>query len=744
MTHKFSSSAKFGLQAVTLMALSLVLPGGLPFGQESERQPKPGEQPIRVRSEEVVVDVIVTDRNGKPVSNLTPADFEIYEDGVRQQIKSFRLESRARVESTESAKDKPLPEVARGNTVPTAHLVSLVFDTTGTGRDGALMARRAVEDYVKNLMADDAFVAVFGTGISMHIFQPFTKDRAALLKAIEVVTSGDLQRFGSISSEIRTQLESIVTGWSDAEKMTAAYGDSASYIVGSARDEGMRSDPNVGRDISTLALASLRTLLVFQRYEREYQGRMNVSGLLAIIDAQRIFAGRKTILYFSGGFMVSPDVAPQFRSVISAANRANVTIYAVDTAGLRLDNPSQPSTLEVDAILGGRGRNPNPELVVGGRSALGRVEEVARMNTLTNLDELSSETGGYTIKNTNDLKSGLHRIIEDLREYYVLTYTPENSNFDGKFRRIVVNVTRPELSVRSRSGYYAFRSRDSMPIVGFEAQLLETLNATSPGDEFPLSMGAYHFLSKNEARTAALFLEFPMSAIKVEVDKKRKTYQAHVDAMILLKEPGGAVLRKLSREYSLDGSLEQLDQAQKRNLSFLRTVPIAPGRYALEAVVRDRLTGKAAVKRETLVVAPASPEKIQISSLILSKNAIPASEAEKMDKENPFVVQASANVMPDLARVYRKSTDKHLLVYFIVYPALQSQSPVEATLQFQQNGKLLARAGGSLPGPDSSGRIQYVTTFDLDNFEPGDYSLQVTVKDGRSSASTLGTFRVQP
>ncbi|PYV36125.1 MAG: hypothetical protein DMG09_18395 [Acidobacteria bacterium] len=167
-----------------------------------------------------------------------------------------------------------------------------MFDTTGTARDGALMARRAAQEYVRDQMEDESFVAVYGTGISMHIFQPFTKDRAALLKAIEEVTSGDMQRFGSISSEIRAQLESIVGRWSDAEKMTAAYGDATSYISRTASQEAegekvadARSSPTTP-DLNSLALASLRTLLVFHLlvYFTVYPAQPSHAAVEAILE----------------------------------------------------------------------------------------------------------------------------------------------------------------------------------------------------------------------------------------------------------------------------------------------------------------------------------------------------------------------------------------------------------------------------------------------------------------------------
>src|SRR5262249_7896771 len=151
----------------------------------------------------------------------------------------------------------------------------------------------------------------------------------------------------------------------------------------------------------------------------------------------------------------------------------------------RILNPNEQTMVERDAMVASRMRNPNPELVAGGVSPLGRMEEIARLNEVTNLDELSQETGGYSLKNTNDLSGGLKRLSEELGNYYVLTYSPTNQNYNGKFRRITVKLARPDLQVRARRGYYALRTLDDSPVLAHEVPLIERANSTTAVNDFP-------------------------------------------------------------------------------------------------------------------------------------------------------------------------------------------------------------------------------------------------------------------
>src|SRR5262249_11000782 len=169
--------------------------------------------------------------------------------------------------------------------------------------------------------------------------------------------------------------------------------------------------------------------------------------------------GRKTIIFFSEGLKLPPAVQQKFPSVINAANRANVAIYSIDAAGLRTESGTGEAAREINSIAGAamatQGRGSERGATGPYLRALERNEDVLRFDPSSGLGSLSDQTGGFLIHNTNDLVSGLQRIDDDMNGYYFLTYVPQNKDYDGQFRRISVKVSRQNVEVQSRKGYYA-------------------------------------------------------------------------------------------------------------------------------------------------------------------------------------------------------------------------------------------------------------------------------------------------
>jgi VWFA-related protein len=74
------------------------------------------------------------------------------------------------------------------------------------------------------------------------------------------------------------------------------------------------------------------------------------------------------------------------------------------------------------------------------------------------LEELASVTGGesYFPKELSDVDRVAHQVAHDIRNQYILAYTPGNLALDGSFRQIKVTANGPNRPiVRTRSGYYA-------------------------------------------------------------------------------------------------------------------------------------------------------------------------------------------------------------------------------------------------------------------------------------------------
>lgn len=702
------------------------------------------DKPVRLGTSEIIVDAVVIDKKNRAVGDLTEDSFEVYEDGVKQKITSFRFESAGASNAAgnsganSSNADRPF------------NLVSLIFDSQTT-RDGALRARQAALEYINSGMKANDYVAVFGVDLGLLVLAPYTNDKARLKEAVDAFTSRESKKYLAVANEVRAQLESLVEPLSDGGRISLADSGAVPETVAPAVERGTRGDVESIDPfkvlLTTINLSGLRTLRAFERYEREFQGWRSVAALLAIINGQKsVRAARKMMMYFSEGFVVTPAVADQYKSIISAANTSGVTIYAFDIAGLRIINPNEQAMAERDAIASNRMRNSNPELVQNGVSALGRSEETARLNSVTTLDELSEETGGYTIKNTNDIVEGLKKILDELSNHYVLTYASSNQNYNGKFRRIAVKLTQQgDFRIRARRGYYGLRTLDDSPILVREAPLFERINSPSPIGDFPFYAHALHFRGTNSSRLVAIYTEFPVSALKFDVDGKAKKFSSQFALLALIKNDSNEIVRKLGQEFTLSGPLAQLEEIKQRPQIYNHLVLLPPGKYTLEAIARDTATGKASVSRTSFEVPEAAEDVLRISSIVLSRGVNPLTEDQKKQPaSHPLYLEGQAYFVPNVGQIFSKARDQNILIHFNVYTLKNSTAQVSATVTFLQDGKVFTEAGGALPAADATGRILYLTSFPSSSFLPGEYDLRVTIKDGSHRATSTAHFVMEP
>ncbi len=717
-----------------LFLSNLALLAALPLGGSPRAQQEPpATQQIRVRTGEVVVDVNVTDSGGKPVRGLAAADFEVYEDGIQQQIASFRFISGSTPNEDRQASDPAIPSPALVADTPAfPHLVSLVFDRINVERGDALRAAEAARAYVEKHLHENDRVAVYGISMGVHVYQPFTHDRASLLQAIQDCIAGNTRLPGDVSDEIRATLATILTGGAsipgvstDEQKIQAAY---------SATPDELLQYPVLGE---------LLVLLKFRDFDSQDRGNKSLTGLLSIIEGQRSIPGRKSMIFLSSGFAQPANTgrnlggAVQLRTITGAANRAGVTIYSIDVSGVRGQDPEEERQA---ALIAARNSRAN----VGPNTSLGLLSMTLGMNPLDNLLILSEETGGYAVSNTGDLVGGIAKIGAYLEEYYVLTYTPSNPITDGKFRSISVKLKRSRLNMRARKGYYSLPDTDHQPLLGFEAELLNHIHAKSPPTKFPIYVGGTSFPGSGDPPTAALLAQFPLTKFKFEKLRETRQYQAQADVMLLIKNADGSILHRFSRQYDLEFSQEPTTNQRNAGFSFYRRIPLEPGDYSLLAAVRDRRTDNASVGQTEFHVAPADQPDLVLSGIILGRESAPAFGGHA--SENPFHLDdplqiAGTGILPNLSGVYSKSYDKEILVMILARAPVASP-PLQCSFELFRSGQPDLKFEGTLAAVDTGGTFQCLKRIGLDQLRTGGYELRLTVGNANRSESGVAKFRV--
>jgi VWFA-related protein len=730
--------------AALLLALALSLPFLSPV--RAQTTAAQDEDVVRVGSREVKLDVVVKDKRGRPVKDLKETDFQVYEDGKPQRIESFRFVSREAMAPSSPAGEKVAPGPEAPAAPPrrtTPGVTALVFDRLSP--DARNLARKAGTAYAQDGMAGGDFTGVFTIDQTLRTLQSFTDNaelvRAAIERAVGVASSSS--NIAADSATGRTQSDRVIA--LNNELTSAQSGAPITGPGGTPPADGAV----IGPASVELKFAEMETAMreQYQELERDQMGFATINALLAVINPMKRLPGRKTLIFFSEGLSLPPAVAAKFPAVISAANKANVTIYAIDSAGLRTESGISEAARELNSMVGTRmaqaGRGNDAGTNGPYMKALEKNETMLRLDSRGNLGMLASETGGFLIHDTNDLASGLRRINDDMSGYYMLTYVPQNTEYDGRFRQISVKLGKQNYDVQARKGYYAVESVGDFAVLDYEAPALAAaLHARAGQNPFPFRAGALSYPAPGRPGLALVLAEAPLSAFNFSTSEDKKSYSADFTILSLVKDGSGQVVQKLSQHYPLSGPADKLDAARKEELLFYRETLLAPGSYTVETVAYDATSGKSAVTAGRLDIPGADETRPRLSSVSVLKRGERLT-AEEQKANRPFQF-GELLVYPNLGEPLRKSASPQLAFFFTAWPAKDSAAPLRMTLEILREGHSLGQTSGQLPAPDAQGQIKYASSFPLDKFQPGLYELKVTVGDGRASVSRSTGFAVAP
>src|SRR5256885_1533779 len=310
--------------AVSLLLVIILSCSSLNLGYGQTPTPQDQVDVIKVRANEVRLDVVVKDKKGRPVKDLSSSDFEIYEDGMRQQVQSFRFVTREATPDTadrdqvqNANRDKSAPATAPTTPIvqnrATPGVIALVFDRLQP--EARALARKAGLAYTQENMAGGDFTGVFGIDQSLRTFQSFTDNSALVKQAIERATSASTSTYLSGAARGRDLAERNAA--LDQETSSSA---SAAVTAGAGRDSAGASAAGAasGQAAAEQEFIQMETNILeqFEVLERDQQGFATINALLAVINPMRNLPGRKTIIFFSEGLALPPSVQSKFPAVI--------------------------------------------------------------------------------------------------------------------------------------------------------------------------------------------------------------------------------------------------------------------------------------------------------------------------------------------------------------------------------------------------------------------------------------------
>ena len=220
--------------------------------------------------------------------------------------------------------------------------------------------------------------------------------------------------------------------------------------------------------------------------------RATLGSLERVAESLVPVKGRKAIILVSEGFVHEPTVA-EFRDVVRASRRANAAVYFIDARGLR----GGPATFDAEI----------PETT--DVRDLGSVLEQSVLEAQGS-DSIAIDTGGFSVKNRNDLGQGLLRIDRESRSYYLIGYQPRNTKRDGKYRSIAVKVPhRDDVEVRARKGYYALEEGKEAPraaVEGLDPDVRRPLDSPYLSHDIALRLSSLVLGPAGEGRAEVLLV----------------------------------------------------------------------------------------------------------------------------------------------------------------------------------------------------------------------------------------------
>lgn len=713
--------------------LSLALALLLAAAQVSAQTPAPAadsdeDDVVRITTNLVQFDAVVTDKQGRHIADLRPEEFEVYVEGKRQEITNFAFvvgepeAGRAAappVRPDKSVRETPLPPPVpvplRAGQV--RRTIALVADDLGTSFQDIAVVRRALKKFVDEQMQPGDLVAIMRTSAGVGALQQFTTDKQLLYRAIERVRWSPQGRAGISTFAPLEPAPSASIG-----SMTG--GQPSGDRKGAGADED-NDDPRTSLEEFREGVFTIGTL----------------GALSFIVRGMRELPGRKSVVVFSGGFQVYRDlnqpndrrggdrILDNLRRLTDQANRASVVIYTMDARGLVAANLSA-----ADNYYPTPGANPlDSPILERGRDVIRGQEGLAY---------LAEQTGGIFIRNTNDLVGGMERILDDQKGFYLIGFRPSEDVFEplqGKtrFNKFEVKLKRSGLNIRTRAGFYGFveARRPPAPRTRNE-QLLAALTSPLTSGELTLRLTSLFSSPAEKTTVVDSLMHIDASQLRL-TDEADGWKKAVIDVAAVIFGENGQVVDEFNRTETVRARDEALRLMLSEGLVYMMKVPIKkPGAYQLRVAVRDSQTDKVGSASQFIEVPDLKRERLALSGIVLTSAADeqPAPGATKPAAMHDPLREATV-------RRFRRGSQIDFIYH--IYNAKVDRATKRPRLVTQarlfRDGQMVFN-GPSIPFDPGSQtdmtRLKNGSRLQLGlNLAPGDYVLQLVVTDELAKGS---------
>jgi VWFA-related protein len=677
----------------------------MPVMGAAQQAPPP---PFRTETSLVTVDAVVVDDRGQPISGLGRDDFEVLDEGVTQRVEYFQAAeaqaSRSASEQSEASSRRSRFAYATnvGTQAPATRSFVLVFDDLHLSREQGERARRAMVQFISTTLADGDLVSLIVPGAALRWHARIPEGREELLRIANGL-EGRLQlepTFERITDyeayRIHVFQDEVVAN--QVDRRWQNYRQLGREPTNLASDRGFQPQERGGTAGIIKADIAIRAADTYSRTMA--RNRVTLGALRSMVEALEPVRGRKSVLLLSAG-LIEDQEQVDGRQLVDAARRANVALYFIDARGIEAG--SSFGTAQFGSPLDTRdigAANAQIELEVQGA------------------ENLALDTGGFSVRNANDLPAGLSRIARELSSYYLLGFQPSVAGQPGAYRRLQVRLKRPGATIRARKGYHVSGAPPSGGATAIAADALQrATDSPYDLDTIPLRATSYVF---GEAATGRALV-----TLALEADLRAFAFTARADTLtdVLELRIVATHLEALTSD-RYDGQVQMTFPGATRFgedswHGIARDFTLAPGRYQARVVVRDANSGRVGAVTHAFDVPPL--DQLRVTTPIVTDTVASPPDAGTQTVPRPVLVVRRQ--FPAGATVYYQ---------YSVLGASRGARVLGAHEVRSAHGEIVKRLDPRPIAAAPDGSLQRFASLAMRGLPAGDYQLVLRVTDDAS------------
>ena len=540
-----------------------------PAPQVQPQQPPPDDQDvIKITTNLVQVDAVVT-KDGKPVTDLTAEDFEIFEDGRRQTITNFAYISNVRTPAPDPTaantakknKDAVVPYTSVKSTEP-RRIMAFVVDDLGIAWENIPLVKRQLRKFINEQMEPHDLVAIIRTGGELGVLQQFTNDKRLLMRAVERLRWNSCNRVGIHTFAPVGTSAGNICGSRSYNLTLQALGfivDSMGYLPGR----------------KSLVLLSDSMPIETQEFEP-----LGASPLAAgTARDERLTLGQ-----------YSENVYDALRRVAERAIRSSVVIYSVETFGLVNTGISAADPFPLGLRQVWAGAQGTPERGPQQTTRLMNERSELLWNRRQGGDQIARQTGGFTIRNSNSYD--FDRILRDQSGYYLIGYRPSEETFNRKFHHIKAKVKRSGMSLRTRFGFIGVTEEEAQRVKP-TARTAANLALASPFAAQDIEVDLTSFFADDKSSGSVMRSFVYIDPKDLTFTRADGRYHTSLELYGVVFGDNGVIVEQRADSASLNLSDADYEQITRDGIGIgFDMAAKRPGVYQVRVVARDKASLK--------------------------------------------------------------------------------------------------------------------------------------------------------